>query len=94
MAVGIAVIEMAHKEKLSVFDAHQFHLLPCNLRHHLVCQLVFVLWQKTQGDMTYRLWDSGIHLSLELKTVDDALRSSQQYAIWGKDFFASSLPVT
>ena len=51
MAVGIAIIKVADKDKLSVLDAHQFHVLPCNLRHHHVGQLVLILWQKTQGNM-------------------------------------------
>ena len=46
---------MAHKEKLGVLDAHQFHILPCNLRHRFIRQFVLVLWQKTQGDMAYEL---------------------------------------
>ena len=73
MAMGIAIIEMAHKEKLGILDAHQFHVFLCNLRHHLVCQLVLVFWKKTQGNMAYRFWDSGIHLPLELKAVYDVL---------------------
>lgn len=51
MAMGIPIVEVAHKKKLGVFDAHQFHVVLCNLRHHLVCQLVLVFWKKTQSNM-------------------------------------------
>lgn len=47
MTVGIAIVEVANKEILSVLDAHQFHVLFCYLRHHLIVQLVLVLWQET-----------------------------------------------
>ena len=59
--------------------------LMTSLCHHLVCQFVFVLWQKAQGNMSYRLCDSGIQLSLEFKAVDDVMCLSQQHAIGGKD---------
>ena len=44
MAVGIAIIEVTDKEKLSVFNAHLFHVLHCYHAHNLVGQLVLVLW--------------------------------------------------
>ena len=73
------------KEILSVLYAHQFHVFHCNFGHHLVCQLLFVLWQKTQSDMPDGLGNSRIHLLLELKTFDDVLCSGQQHTIRGKD---------
>ena len=73
MAVRIAIIEVTDKEKLSVPDAHQFHILHCYLGHHLVRQFVLILRLKTQGNMAYGLGDPEIHLPLELKAVNDVL---------------------
>ena len=52
MAVRIIVIMMADKEKLSVLDAHQFHVFKGNLGHHFIGQFIPVLWLEAQGNVS------------------------------------------
>ena len=74
MTVGIGRVVVTDYHILSVFDAHLFHILLCDLRHKLIGQAWLVLRFETDGYVADRFADPWVQLGLDFKTFGSDLR--------------------
>lgn len=85
VAVGIGSVVVTDYHILSVFDAHLFHILLCYLLHEFIGQAWLVFGLEAYGNMSDRLADPWVQLSLDLETFGGDVGIVGDDAVVGDD---------